>query len=107
MNIMRRLAVTAMEIVLDAALGVVLRLRRTAVPPKPIVWREPRPYRRWPLEQLVREYDLLLSRRDQLRRQRPEDSSVDEVEFARCLVLHEILTKHGLRPDAPQAHDPN
>lgn len=106
-NIISRIRGMAVELVLDAALTAVLRLRRTIVPPKPIVWREPRPYRRWPLDELARELELLRVRRDQLLEHQLWDAHVDDVEYDRCLVLDEILTKCGLRLDAPQIHDSN
>lgn len=107
MNVIKRIWFQLVQTVLDAALGAVIRLRKTALPPKPIVWHDPRPYRRWRIEQLTHELERLRWQRDFIGAARPLDPDIDEVVFSRCLVLDEILTQRGLRDANPRVHGYN
>lgn len=107
MNVIKRIWFQLVQTVLDAALSAVIRLRKTALPPKPVIWCDPRPYRNWRLDLLVREFETLGHKRDALGLSEPWDEDIEEVEFKRCLVLDEILTKRGLRDDAPRIHTCN
>lgn len=101
MNFIKRFWFQLVQTALDAALGAVIRLRKTALPPKPIIWHDPRPYRRWRAEQLIAEFERLNRQREAIGRARPWDPNIEDVEFSRCLVLDEILTQRGLRDHAP------
>lgn len=92
MRLFKRIWFRLVQTVLDAALSAVIKLRKTALPPKPIVWHDPRPYRNWRLDLLVREFankqaETVIN---------PEDS--DDKALAKSLLLEEILVRHGQKP---------
>lgn len=78
--------------VLDLALTLVIRTRRTLLPPKPIVWHDPRPYRLWDADVLRDELAMTPTREEY-----PEDS--DEQTVQRALMLEEILARRGQKAE--------
>lgn len=99
MKVLKRIWYQFVQSILDAALCAVIRLRKTALPPRPIVWRDPRPYRSWRLDRLESEFEALQRQREVMDL---SGADIEDMDFKRGLVLDEILIQRGLRDDAPQ-----
>jgi len=96
-NILKQMWYGALEKIFDFAFGLMLRSRRTLLPPKPIVWHDPRPYRFWTVEVLRDKFAD-----SQSRDVHPDDREERVVQCA--LMLEEILDRHGVKSRMPQSN---
>ncbi|MBI5654956.1 hypothetical protein HZC53_04895 [Candidatus Uhrbacteria bacterium] len=80
---------------IDLALGLLIRTRRRLLPPKPIVWQDPRPYRRVKLDELQHQLFRLQGCREHLAACGFGDEDEEELNARRGLMLEEILVRRG------------